>query len=253
MDKVGMDLKKCSASTDVEHAKGNKKRKKSTEHSRKGKEVPASKKMATHDVNIDRQASTIEDVLDEIKRLKDSIKEMTETIKNLPEKLLTKADVPEKLLTKADVPEKLLTNADVPETLLPKPDLPEKETSKGKVNPSRYRGTIFVNGFDPYLPRDDIKSALVKHFGSCGDITCVFVPRGSGYAYIDLENNVDKALELNGSSLGGYTLEVKDAPRKLKDNCSPKCGYCSRERSMRLAGKCLQPFTVKFQKDPAGT
>lgn len=36
--------------------------------------------------------------------------------------------------------------------------------------------TIFVKGFDSSLPRDDIKTALTKHFGSCGEITRVFVP-----------------------------------------------------------------------------
>ncbi|ESQ56227.1 hypothetical protein EUTSA_v10027509mg, partial [Eutrema salsugineum] len=71
--------------------------------------------------------------------------------------------------------------------------------------------TIFVKGFDPSLARDDIKTALRTHFGTCGK---VFVPTECktgatlGYAFVDMRNNIEKALKLSGSSLGGWNLEV---------------------------------------------
>ena len=35
--------------------------------------------------------------------------------------------------------------------------------------------TIFVTGFDNSGSRDEIRSALAKHFSSCGELTRVFV------------------------------------------------------------------------------
>lgn len=34
---------------------------------------------------------------------------------------------------------------------------------------------ISVTGYDPSLPQDDVKSALRKHFASCGEITDILV------------------------------------------------------------------------------
>ncbi|KFK23547.1 hypothetical protein AALP_AAs66918U001100 [Arabis alpina] len=80
---------------------------------------------------------------------------------------------------------------------------------------NRSENTLRVSGFDPSLTRDDIKTALKKHFGSCGVVTRVFVPieckTGAtiGYAFVDMQSNADKVLTLlSGSSLGGWNLEV---------------------------------------------
>ncbi|EOA12733.1 hypothetical protein CARUB_v10028183mg [Capsella rubella] len=68
-------------------------------------------------------------------------------------------------------------------------------------------------GFDCSLSRYDIKSALEKHFASCGDISRVFVPFECrtgvplGCAYINLMDP-KKALTLDGSYLGPSKLEV---------------------------------------------
>ncbi|KFK36056.1 hypothetical protein AALP_AA4G072000 [Arabis alpina] len=85
--------------------------------------------------------------------------------------------------------------------------------------------TVFVKGFDSSLAEDDIKNALGEHFASCGEITRVSVPidretgASKGIAYIDFSqvSEKEKAFELDGSDLGGYSLKV-DEPRPKADN-----------------------------------
>ncbi|KAG6497062.1 hypothetical protein ZIOFF_044948 [Zingiber officinale] len=79
--------------------------------------------------------------------------------------------------------------------------------------------TIFVKGFDRSLEEDQVRSSLEEHFGSCGDITRISVPKDyetgapKGIAYIDFKDqeSFNKAYELNGSDLGGYSLTVDEA------------------------------------------
>ena len=110
--------------------------------------------------------------------------------------------------------------------------------------------SVFVKGFDSSLPEEDIKSALSAHFASCGEITRVSVPcdRETGaskgfvtncsptllpvceyvlsyanetdfffffyrIAYLDFKDGTDKAFELNGSDMGGWSIVV-DQPRE---------------------------------------
>ncbi|KAG2289847.1 hypothetical protein Bca4012_029103 [Brassica carinata] len=77
--------------------------------------------------------------------------------------------------------------------------------------------TIFVTGFDNSGSRDEIRSALAKHFSSCGELTRVFVHIecetgvSRGYAFINLKKRggeIEAALSLNGSDLGGHKLLV---------------------------------------------
>ncbi|KAF3582336.1 hypothetical protein DY000_02029067 [Brassica cretica] len=77
--------------------------------------------------------------------------------------------------------------------------------------------TIFVTGFDSSGSRDEIRSALAKHFSSCGELRRVFVPVecetgvSRGYAFINLKKRggeIEAALSLNGSDLGGRKLLV---------------------------------------------
>ncbi|WZY75362.1 hypothetical protein YC2023_021746 [Brassica napus] len=108
---------------------------------------------------------------EEIKEMNKSIKELSEAVKTLQQIILTKANLPE-----------------------------EKETPKKKEEDSCCFGceeatgnneqTIFVKGFENLRPRAEIKNAL-------------------RFAFIDLrkgEGN-EKALELNGSYMGGKELE----------------------------------------------
>ncbi|KAL0723003.1 hypothetical protein Bca4012_037602 [Brassica carinata] len=79
--------------------------------------------------------------------------------------------------------------------------------------------SIFVKGFDSSLPEEDIKSKLSEHFASCGEITRVSVPcdresgASKGIAFLDFKEGADKALDLNGSDMGGWSIVV-DQPRE---------------------------------------
>ncbi|THF97580.1 hypothetical protein TEA_023607 [Camellia sinensis var. sinensis] len=83
--------------------------------------------------------------------------------------------------------------------------------------------TIFIRGFDKSSGEDQVRSALEEHFASCGGISRVTIPKNyvgdelKGIAYIDFKDSdsFNKALELNGSELGGYTLMVEEAKRRV--------------------------------------
>ncbi|KAK1281896.1 Nucleolin 2 [Acorus calamus] len=82
--------------------------------------------------------------------------------------------------------------------------------------------SLFIRGFDKSLEEDQIRSSLEEHFGSCGEITRISVPKDyesgapKGIAYMDFKESdgLSKALELNGSELDGYSLTVEEARPK---------------------------------------
>ncbi|KFK30439.1 hypothetical protein AALP_AA7G261200 [Arabis alpina] len=82
------------------------------------------------------------------------------------------------------------------------------------------RSTIFVEGFDCSFPMDEIKTTLINHFTSCGEVTQVYLPyeckTGSplGFGFINMDRYPDKALALDGTMLGGMRLEVTMAIKK---------------------------------------
>ncbi|XP_010443563.1 PREDICTED: polyadenylate-binding protein 2-like [Camelina sativa] len=124
--------------------------------------------------------------------------------------------------------------------------------------------TIVVKGFDCSLSRDDIKSSLEKHFGSCGEISRVFVPfqcqTGSplGYAFIDLRNDAKKALTLDGSYLGSLKLEVVMTSSRKEFLQYPNLRGCARccinmktrnyDEFLRTGGGRLTPWTPELQQ-----
>ncbi|MEI4872599.1 hypothetical protein Q8G47_28130, partial [Klebsiella pneumoniae] len=78
--------------------------------------------------------------------------------------------------------------------------------------------TIFVRGFDTSDGEDKIRSGLEELFGTCGDISRVSIPKDyeggvKGIAYMDFTDSdgFNKALELDGSKLGGSYLTVEEA------------------------------------------
>ncbi|KAK9691400.1 hypothetical protein RND81_09G194800 [Saponaria officinalis] len=80
--------------------------------------------------------------------------------------------------------------------------------------------TAFVRGFNTEQGEDEIRSALQEHFGSCGEITRISIPKDyetggvKGMAYMDFadSNGISKALEKDNSDLGGgYYLNVQEA------------------------------------------
>ncbi|XP_057963314.1 nucleolin 2-like isoform X2 [Malania oleifera] len=82
--------------------------------------------------------------------------------------------------------------------------------------------TVFVRGFDKSVGEDEVRSALEEHFGSCGQISRLSIPKDyetgdvKGFAYLDFQDadSFNKALELSGSELGGYSLMVDEARPK---------------------------------------
>ena len=92
-----------------------------------------------------------------------------------------------------------------------------------------------VTGFDASLPVDDIKSALSKYFSSFGEITRVFVPPSHGtggslgYAYIDLKEGAEKALELGRHDVGGWDLVVGKAEPIRSGSTWPFPGRCGNQ------------------------
>ncbi|KAE9593403.1 putative RNA recognition motif domain-containing protein [Lupinus albus] len=106
---------------------------------------------------------------------------------------------------------------------------PNSGPNSGSVNNSQTGGkgqsqTVFVKGFDRSLGEHEIKSSLEEHFGTCGQITRISIPKdyesgeSKGFAYLDFKDgdSLSKALELHESDLGGYTLSVDEA--KPRDN-----------------------------------
>ncbi|XP_013638663.1 PREDICTED: nucleolin 2 isoform X5 [Brassica oleracea var. oleracea] len=76
--------------------------------------------------------------------------------------------------------------------------------------------TIFVSKFDKSVAERDMRCALREHFSDCGEITRISLPCDQetgatrGMAYLDFinEDGFNKALELNGSELGGWNILV---------------------------------------------
>ncbi|VVA96334.1 unnamed protein product [Arabis nemorensis] len=86
-------------------------------------------------------------------------------------------------------------------------------------NPTR-SVTMIVWGYDKSLSEDNIKSLLSEHFSSCGEITKVHIHAHAQskihnkYAFVDIAGvgAKEKALQLNGSDVGGHKVLVKALP-----------------------------------------
>ncbi|XP_018478695.2 nucleolin 1-like [Raphanus sativus] len=88
------------------------------------------------------------------------------------------------------------------------------------------RTMISVEGYDTCLPEDDIKSALINHFNSCGEVFNVIVRKDPDHspnldrrALVILlgEGAEEKALQLNGTDIGGWKALVKVEPEEEVD------------------------------------
>ncbi|KAF3557090.1 hypothetical protein F2Q69_00016957, partial [Brassica cretica] len=91
---------------------------------------------------------------------------------------------------------------------------------------------ISVEGFNPLRPEDEIKSELINHFESCGDIIRVDVPTDPFYdsrAFVILHGNGlkvrEKALQLNGSDIGDWNALVKLAPEEEEEEYKAAVAY----------------------------
>jgi hypothetical protein len=78
---------------------------------------------------------------------------------------------------------------------------------------------ISVTGYDIELPREHVESELKKLFSPCGEITDVHIPEtrnsslwSHAFIYFVGEGTADKALQLNGSDMGGWTVDAEADP-----------------------------------------
>ncbi|KAI3718525.1 hypothetical protein L6452_19399 [Arctium lappa] len=99
----------------------------------------------------------------------------------------------------------------------------EKSNQKGG---QAHGKTIFVRGFDSSDGFDNIRSSLEKHFGKCGEISRISIPKDyesgtpKGVAFIDFvdSNGFSQALELDGSEVGGSMITVQEAKNQRPDS-----------------------------------
>ncbi|VVB05789.1 unnamed protein product [Arabis nemorensis] len=92
-----------------------------------------------------------------------------------------------------------------------------------EYNPSRMkdrasRQIFFVSGYDTWLPADCVPSALSTVFSSCGEIIYTSILPSSTFVCISGEGALEKALELSGSDVGGWTVVVKPEPTPNRNN-----------------------------------
>ncbi|EFH49354.1 predicted protein [Arabidopsis lyrata subsp. lyrata] len=100
----------------------------------------------------------------------------------------------------------------------------------GAVSRKPRKTTISVEGYDTRLREYTLKLALEKHFASCGKITTIYVPRdykrgilkSVTFMWIKGDDAEEKALQLSGTDVGGWTALVKPAPSQ-KDIMDPWC------------------------------
>nr|XP_018472753.1 PREDICTED: nucleolin 1-like [Raphanus sativus] len=80
---------------------------------------------------------------------------------------------------------------------------------------------ISVTGYDLSLPQDDLKSALRKHFASCGEITDILVLDSRALVHLYGLGSVHRAVQLNGTDLGGgFKLTVQAVPYSKPEEAS---------------------------------
>ncbi|CAI9280020.1 unnamed protein product [Lactuca saligna] len=92
--------------------------------------------------------------------------------------------------------------------------------------------TLYVRGFDYSHGFDNIRSTLEKHFGKCGEISRISIPKEyesgapRGVAFIDFveSNAFSQALRLDKSEIGGFRLIVEEA-KKCRGDGREGSGY----------------------------
>ncbi|WZZ54785.1 hypothetical protein YC2023_054892 [Brassica napus] len=88
-----------------------------------------------------------------------------------------------------------------------------KPAAKEKFNYISSRVRISVEGFSHGRPTDEIKSELINHFKSCGDLISVEVPTDpilESRAFVNYHGHLakERALQLNGSDIGNWKALV---------------------------------------------
>ncbi|KAG2309431.1 hypothetical protein Bca52824_029179 [Brassica carinata] len=88
---------------------------------------------------------------------------------------------------------------------------------------------ISVEGYDTCLPEEEIKKELINHFNSCGEVLTVIIPKDPDHspdlyrrAFVILlgDGAEEKALQLNGTDVGGWNALVKVEPEEEDEESS---------------------------------
>ncbi|KAL0740074.1 hypothetical protein Bca4012_081587 [Brassica carinata] len=91
------------------------------------------------------------------------------------------------------------------------------------------RVMISVEGYDTCLPEEEIKKKLINHFNSCGEVLAVIIPKDPDHspdlyrrAFVILlgDGAEEKALQLNGTDIGGWNALVKVEPEEEDEESS---------------------------------
>ncbi|KAJ4916707.1 nucleolin 1-like [Raphanus sativus] len=96
-----------------------------------------------------------------------------------------------------------------------------------KANRAWDSPSVVVKGYDTSLPDADIEASLTNHFSSCGEIidfqifNYKHLPIQDHQAIISIwgEGAEEKALELNGSDMGGFKLVVVSSKQPVENSC----------------------------------
>ncbi|CAH2053256.1 unnamed protein product [Thlaspi arvense] len=95
------------------------------------------------------------------------------------------------------------------------------------------RVRVSVEGYDTLVPQEDIKKALTNHFSSCGEVLTTKKLVRRAFVVLRGDGVEGKALQLDGSDVGGWEALVKVTPtedevtlrykaRLLKETCEDK-------------------------------
>ncbi|KAJ4903523.1 RNA-binding (RRM/RBD/RNP motifs) family protein [Raphanus sativus] len=92
-------------------------------------------------------------------------------------------------------------------------------------NRSKPQAFISVEGYDTRLPEDNIKTQLINHFNSCGEVVNVIVREDPDSPNLDRcalvillgEGAEEKALQLNGTDIGGWKALVTVEPEEQEE------------------------------------
>ncbi|CAN6892109.1 unnamed protein product [Brassica oleracea] len=109
--------------------------------------------------------------------------------------------------------------------------------------------TILVKKIGKYVGEDEMKTALRDHFSACGEITRFAIRcdqetgATKGMAFLDFinEDGFNKALELNGSELGGRNIVVTEASTRVQNG---------RRQGRRRGRPLRQRRRDSFKKEP---
>ncbi|CAN6936013.1 unnamed protein product [Brassica oleracea] len=121
-------------------------------------------------------------------------------------------------------------------------ELYESSLADELYNDRRFWFGVTVRGYNTFLPADEVESALIKHFSSCGEITHVFVSTldKKTNIYFYQQEGEARALDLDGSDVRGFKIAVTGVATIFSNRPPPSgefCyGYCDPAHMIEFAG-----------------